>query len=131
MKFHMFSARVQLSRCHQLLVMKHMSDLTATTLEDFPMSCFISSYERKQLFLKHCPFTVRFLLIFLYNTRNMPIYLQVVLYGYETWSLTIRQDYRLRVFENRILMRIFGPRGMRMESGEISTMRNFIVLPFT
>jgi hypothetical protein len=33
----------------------------------------------------------------------------VVLYGCETWSLTIREEYRLRVFENRVLRRIFGP----------------------
>jgi hypothetical protein len=33
----------------------------------------------------------------------------VVLYGYETWSLTLREERRLRVFENRVLRRIFGP----------------------
>ena len=32
----------------------------------------------------------------------------VVLYGCETWSLTLREECRLRVFENRILRRIFG-----------------------
>ena len=36
------------------------------------------------------------------------IILLVVLYGYETWSLTLREESRLRVFENRILRRIFG-----------------------
>ena len=34
----------------------------------------------------------------------------VVLYGCETWSLTLREEHRLRVFENRVLRRIFGPR---------------------
>jgi hypothetical protein len=34
----------------------------------------------------------------------------VVLYGCETWSLTIRQEHRLRVFENRVLRRICGPK---------------------
>jgi sorting nexin-29 len=33
----------------------------------------------------------------------------VVLYGCETWSLTLREEHRLRVFENRVLQRIFGP----------------------
>ena len=33
----------------------------------------------------------------------------VVLYGCETWSFTLREEHRLRVFENRVL-RIFGPR---------------------
>ena len=32
----------------------------------------------------------------------------VVLYGCETWSLTLREECRLRVFENRLLRRIFG-----------------------
>ena len=33
-----------------------------------------------------------------------------VLYGCETWSLTLRQERRLRVFENSVLSRIFGPK---------------------
>jgi len=37
------------------------------------------------------------------------IILPVVLYGCETWSLTLREERRLRVFENRVLRRIFGP----------------------
>jgi hypothetical protein len=36
------------------------------------------------------------------------IILPVVLYGCETWSLTLREGRRLRVFENRVLRRIFG-----------------------
>jgi hypothetical protein len=38
------------------------------------------------------------------------IILLVVLYGCETWSLTQREEHRLRVFENRVLRRIFGPK---------------------
>jgi hypothetical protein len=38
------------------------------------------------------------------------IILPVVLYGCETWSLTLRKEHRLRVFEIRVLRRIFGPR---------------------
>ena len=38
------------------------------------------------------------------------IILSVVLYGCETWSLTLREEHRLRVFENTVLRRIFGPR---------------------
>ena len=33
-----------------------------------------------------------------------------VVYGCETWSLTLREERRLRVFENRVLRRIFGPK---------------------
>jgi len=36
--------------------------------------------------------------------------LPVVLYGCETWSLTLREELRLRVFENGVLRRIFGPK---------------------
>jgi hypothetical protein len=39
-----------------------------------------------------------------------PIILPVVLYGCETWSLTLREEHRLRVFENRVLRRIYGPK---------------------
>jgi hypothetical protein len=38
------------------------------------------------------------------------IILPVVLYGCETWSLTLKKEHRLRVFENRVLRRIFGPK---------------------
>jgi hypothetical protein len=38
------------------------------------------------------------------------IILPVVLYGCETWSLTLREGHRLRVFENRVLRWIFGPK---------------------
>ena len=37
------------------------------------------------------------------------IILPVVLYGCETWSLTLREERKLRVFENMVLRRIFGP----------------------
>ena len=38
------------------------------------------------------------------------IILPVVLYGCETWSLTLREERKLRVFENMVVRRIFGPR---------------------
>jgi len=38
------------------------------------------------------------------------IILPVVLYGCETWSLTVGEERRLKVFENRVLRRIFGPK---------------------
>jgi hypothetical protein len=42
----------------------------------------------------------------IYRTAVLP----VVLFGCETWSLTLREERRLRVFENRVLRRIFGPK---------------------
>jgi hypothetical protein len=48
------------------------------------------------------------------GTEQIRIYktiiLPVVLYGCETWSLTLREEHRLRVFENRVLRGIFGPK---------------------
>jgi len=38
------------------------------------------------------------------------VILPVVLYGCETWSLTLREERKLRIFENMVLRRIFGPR---------------------
>jgi hypothetical protein len=38
------------------------------------------------------------------------IILPVVLYGCETWSLTLREELKLRVSENRVLRRVFGPK---------------------
>jgi len=42
----------------------------------------------------------------IYRTRILP----VAVYGCQTWSLTLREERRLRVFEDRVLRRIFGPR---------------------
>jgi hypothetical protein len=36
--------------------------------------------------------------------------LPLVLYGYETWSLTLKEEHRLGVFVKRVLRRIFGPK---------------------
>jgi hypothetical protein len=38
------------------------------------------------------------------------IILPVVLYGCEAWSLTLREERRLKVFEDRVLRRVFGPK---------------------
>jgi hypothetical protein len=51
------------------------------------------------------------------------IILPVVLYGCETWSLTLREECRLRVFENRVLRRVFGPKREEM-TGEWIKLHN-------
>jgi hypothetical protein len=51
------------------------------------------------------------------------IILPVVLYGCETRSLTLREEHRLRVFENRVLRRIFGPKWDEV-TGEWRKMHN-------
>jgi hypothetical protein len=63
-----------------------------------------------------CYLSVQSLLLSRLMFRNVKvkiyktIILPVVLYVCETWSLTLREEHRLRVFENRVLRRIFGPR---------------------
>jgi len=63
-----------------------------------------------------CYHSVQNLLSFRLLTKNLKIkiyrtiILAVVLYGCETWSLTMREERKLRVFENMVLRRIFGPR---------------------
>ena len=47
----------------------------------------------------------------------------MVLYGFETWSLTLREERRLRVFENRVLRRVFGPKRDEL-TGEWRKLRN-------
>jgi hypothetical protein len=52
------------------------------------------------------PSASKTLKIRIYKTIVLP----VVLYGCETWSLTLREEHRMRVFENRVLRRIFRPK---------------------
>ena len=60
------------------------------------------------------------------NTHKT-IILPVVLYGYETWFLILREKHRLRVFENKVLGKKFGLREMKLqETGE-----SYIKLSYT
>jgi hypothetical protein len=58
---------------------------------------YVAEYFVLQLLFKYLKFKI-------YKTITLP----VVLYGCETWSLTLREERRPRVFENRVLRRIFG-----------------------
>jgi hypothetical protein len=49
----------------------------------------------------------------IYNTIILP----VVLYGCECWSLTLKEEHRLRVFENKVLRRIFGAKSYEVMGG--------------
>jgi hypothetical protein len=56
------------------------------------------------------------------------IILPVVSYGCETWYLTLREEHRLRVFENRVLKRIFGPKRNEVTGGWRSCIiRSFVI----
>ena len=50
-----------------------------------------------------------FLILILYIPSKEDLY-YYILYGCETWSLTLREERRLRVFENWVLRRVFGPK---------------------
>ena len=53
--------------------------------------------------------------------------LQVVLYGCETWSLTLREEQRLGVFENKVLRNIFGVRQTKLQdNGESYIMLSYM-----
>ena len=60
------------------------------------------------------------------------IILPVALYGCETWSLTLREERRRRVFENRVLRRVFGPKRDEVTgNGENYIMRSLgIFIPY-
>jgi hypothetical protein len=60
----------------------------------------------------------------IYSTIILP----VVLYGCEAWSLTLREERRLKVFENRVLRRIFGPKRDEV-TRERRKLRNEYILP--
>jgi hypothetical protein len=75
-----------------------------------------------------CYYSVQNLLSSLLISKNLKIkiyktvILPVVLYGCETWSLTLREEHRLRVFENRMLKKIFEPK--REEDGSWRKLHN-------
>ena len=76
-----------------------------------------------------CCYSVQSLMYSGLLSRNLKIkmyrtiILLVVLYGCDTWSLTLREERRVRVFDNRVLKRIFGPQG----SGENYIMRSLMI----
>jgi hypothetical protein len=75
-----------------------------------------------------CYYSVQNLLSTRLISKNLKIkiyktvILTVVLYGCETWSVTLREEHRLRVFKNRVLRRILGPK--REEDGSWKTLHN-------
>jgi hypothetical protein len=78
-----------------------MYTTTPTDLHTYTLVPFQPSAESKN----SSP-VLTYVKIKIYRTIILP----VVLYGCESWSLTLREECRLRVFENRVLKRIFGPK---------------------
>jgi hypothetical protein len=56
------------------------------------------------------------------NSIHKTVILLVVLYECKTWSFTLGEEHRLKVFENRVLRRIFGPK--REEDGSLRKLHN-------
>jgi hypothetical protein len=75
-------------------------------------------YHSVQSLMSSCLLS-RNLKVKIYKTVILP----VVLYGCETWSLTLREEHGLRVFENRVLRRLFGPKWGEV-TGEWRKLRN-------
>jgi len=79
-----------------------------------------------------CYYTVQNLLSSSLLSKNLKIeiyrtiILPGVVYGCEAWSLTLREERRLRVFENRVLRRIFGPKRDE-ETGEWRKLLNEVL----
>jgi hypothetical protein len=103
---------------HSIKVAKRSSAVVAkftylgTTLTD--QNCMHKEIKSRINLGNACYHLVQSLLSSRLLSRNLKvkiyktIILPVVMYGCETWSLTLREEHRLRVFENRVLRRIFG-----------------------
>jgi hypothetical protein len=76
-----------------------------------------SCYYSDQIFCLPVSYKTK-LKIKIYKTLVLP----VIFYGCETWSLTLREEHRLKVFKNRVLRRIFGPK--REEDGSWRKLHN-------
>jgi hypothetical protein len=76
----------------------------------------------ERVFRFKCPFNIYSIFVAReYICLKVRIYktviLPVVLYGCETWSLAVREEHKLRVFQNRVLRRIFGPKWDEVTGG--------------
>jgi hypothetical protein len=71
--------------------------------------------------LLSCRLLFRNVKVKIYKTIILP----VVLYGCETWSLTLREEHRLKMFDNGVLRRIFGPKRDEV-TGEWKALRSLL-----
>jgi hypothetical protein len=131
--FATFSTSLVYSFCHHTIPMQSFgfckeSDSQCEVAQFYPMLTV-----RVCKYLNSFPFTAILLSQSLLSSRLLSrnvkvkiyktIILPVVLYGCETWSLTLREVHRLSVFENRVLRKIFGPKRDEV-TGEWRKMHN-------
>jgi hypothetical protein len=112
--------------CYQKVGQKHRMKIESRSFEDVAKFKFLGTtltdqncmYEEIKSRLNSgnaCYHSVQSLLSSRLLSRNLKvkIYKTIILpvvYGCETWSVTLREEHRLRVFENRVTRRIFGPK---------------------
>jgi hypothetical protein len=94
---------------------------SSTTLIFFGQAVLVTWNMKFELLFHYILLTVRTKNIS--NKNYSTIILPVVLYGCEAWSLTVREERRLKVFENRLLRRVFGPKRDEV-TGEWRKLRN-------
>jgi len=81
-----------------------------TALKNYALSGHVHYFLRLvlRLYILSSSLLLKNIKLKIYRTIILP----VVLYGCETWSLTLREERSLKVFENRMLRRIFGLKGV-------------------
>jgi hypothetical protein len=87
-----------------------MPNCCAVTHCNIDSTTFFSYQNINRIFIlcKGASYTISFIAHRLTECIHRTIILPVVLYVCETWPLTLREEHRLRIFENRVLRRIFG-----------------------
>jgi hypothetical protein len=114
--------KYMLMSCSQNIGLKHSIKIETRSFEDVAKfkylgaNCIHEEIKSRLNLGNACYHSVQSLLSSHLLSRNIKvkiyktIIVPVVLYGCETWSLTLSKEHRLRVFENRVLRRIFGPK---------------------
>jgi hypothetical protein len=120
-------AKYMLPSCHQSAGKNQDIKITNRSFENVSQFIYLGTTATNQNLIQKeikrinsgnaCYHSVQNLLSSRLLSRNLNIriykntILPVVLYEFETWSLTLREEHRLRAFENRVLRRIFGQKG--------------------
>ena len=97
------------TKATRLIPLRAKSTEVSLSHSTLPINCISFRYQNYCVYIILHQSAVSlniYIYIYIYRTINFP----VVLYGCEAWSLTLREERKLRVFENMVLRRIFGPR---------------------
>jgi hypothetical protein len=85
-----------------------LGTILTSTVWWIPNKIYVSEIIFWDYWLQYSPYhsVTTFLILISHCVKILP----VVLYGYETWYLTLKEEHRLRVFKNRVLRKIFWPK---------------------